>query len=114
MRRFLLACALFASVGCQESAGLSDYRVSGYVRDPLTGNALSGVRVTFTSDTLHSKSTTTSGDGSYDLRVKSDTPLGQVKAEKSGYESAQATVFFDSSERRIDLAIRPLPSDAGP
>ncbi len=105
----LSAFALFQ--GCEEvSDALVDREVAGRVTDVRTGEPLAGARVVFTSDTLMSADATTGGDGRYEIAVTTDTPFGQVRAERTGYQPAEATVFFDTVARRVDLMLRPAPT----
>jgi hypothetical protein len=103
-----LVCALGLASACKSEV-TERYRVSGFVRDDATGNGIGGVKVTFTSDTLRTADTTTSGNGAYEMNVRSDVPFGQVKAEREGYSTDQRTVHFDSNDRRIDLVLRTVP-----
>jgi hypothetical protein len=109
----IASCALFAALALSSTSCESNvterYSVSGYVRDLATNDGIGGVRVTFTSDTLYTSTTTTSGNGAYQMDVRSDVPFGQVKAEREGFISDQRTVHFDSDARRIDLGLRTLP-----
>lgn len=110
--RTLVASALFAALALSsscESNVTERYSVSGYVRDLATNDGIGGVRVTFTSDTLYTNSTTTRGNGAYQMDVRSDVPFGQVKAEREGFITDQRTVHFDSRERRVDLGLRTVP-----
>lgn len=118
--RTLAAAGVLAAGGMLTACGgdeggppTANYVVSGVVTEVLSGRAVSGVTVTFTSDTLYTDSTKTDEDGKYTLRVESDTPFGQVRAEKAGYTPAEATVYFDSSPRRLDLRIREALPDGG-
>ncbi len=105
--------ALLLAAGCAgEGASTDVYELSGVVREELSGSAVSGARVTFTSDTLYSRSTTTDGDGLYEMVVETDAPFGQVRAEKAGYRPAEETVYFDSPTRRVDLFLRESPSES--
>ena len=102
---------VLASAGCGEGRGLNEYLVEGRITDSFTENGISGARVTFTSDTGFSESTTSGGSGQYSLTVQSDVLFGQVRAERDGYLSNQATVYFDRDERRIDIALVPAPEE---
>jgi len=101
----LIGCALWP--GCaEEGPPLGRFELSGVVVEDLESAALGGATVTFTSDTLYMAQTSTDGDGHYEMVVSSDVPFGQVKAQLAGFQPAEATVFFDSPERRIDLRLR--------
>lgn len=99
-------------VGCEESSVTTEYDLSGYVRTPAgdegetdpVGNAT----VRFTSDTGLVSTTQTDERGRYEMQVASDIVFGQVRAEATGFAPAEATVYFDSPQRRLDLEIRPL------
>ena len=57
-------------------------------------------------DTLYTAMATTDSDGFYELRVDTDSPFGQLQVSHPAYQPAEATVFFDSAERRLDLLLR--------
>ena len=102
-----LVAATLVFAGCSgDDAPTEIYELSGVVTERLTGDAVSGARVTFTSDTLYTESATTDGDGQYEMSVETDSPFGQVRAEKDGFVAAEKTVFFDMRVRRIDLELR--------
>jgi len=107
----LVAVALsalgFAGCGTEEDPNLDHFELSGLVHDDLDGHAVRGVTVTFRSDTLRMADATTDGDGHYEMVVETDVKFGQVRAERAGYEPAEASVFFDTDRRRIDLRLRP-------
>lgn len=104
--------AALAMLGCDgDQAPTEIYELSGVVRERLSGDPIDGARVTFTSDTLYTQSSRTDGDGQYEMAVETDTPFGQVRAEKDGYVPAEATVFFDSRVRRVDLRMRLAPME---
>lgn len=101
--------AALAGPGCaSEDAATDLYELSGIVHDERSNRPVSGVRVTFTSDTLYTESTRTDGDGQYEMVVETDTPFGQVRAEKDGYRAGEETVYFDTDTRRVDLFIRAM------
>lgn len=93
--------------GCAEEPATETYELAGKVVEDGSGRGISGARVTFTSDTLYGASTRTDGDGRYEMAVDTDVPFGQVRATKSGFQPVEATVYFDTSPRRIDLRMRP-------
>lgn len=103
-----LALLALSGAACEESL-TERYRVSGYVRDLATGEGIGGVDVTFTSDTLRTGNTRTSGNGAYAITVRSDVPFGQVRATRDGYIPDERTVYFDASDRRVDLGLREAP-----
>ena len=98
---------LIALSSCADEGPVESFELSGFVHDDLTGEGIDDATVTFVSDTLFEASTTTSGNGFYEMGVETDVPFGQVRAEKEGYRPAEATVFFDTNVRRIDLRMRP-------
>ncbi len=100
-----LVCALVFASSCKTEV-TERYRVSGYVRDLATNDGISNVTVTFTSDTLYTSDTRTAGNGAYELNVESDVRFGQIRAEREGFTTDQRTVYFDSTDRRIDLGLR--------
>jgi hypothetical protein len=103
--------ALPAALGCAGDEAPTDlYELSGFVRETPSGSPIDGATVLFVSDTLYSTETSTDEDGFYEMVVETDTPFGQVRARRSGYIAAEQTVFFDSSERRIDLVLRVEPA----
>lgn len=95
-----------ASVSCEEQTVTDRFQVFGVVSDRTTGARISGATVEFTSDTLFRASARTNGNGFYEMVVETDVPFGQVRAERDGYLPSEATVFFDTRERRIDLELR--------
>ena len=108
MMCFALLGAASTLLGCGDNGPpTNNYELSGVITDEMTGRRLSGVAITFTSDTLYSENTTTDGDGEYEMLVETDATFGQVRAEKEGYRSKETSVFFDSPIRRIDLALVP-------
>jgi hypothetical protein len=107
-RAALIAAALSViSSSCTENTRTQTYELSGGVRDDFSSRPIASARVTFVSDTLYMQSTTTDDDGEYEMLVESDVPLGQVRAEKTGYAAAEASVFFDTVARRVELRLRP-------
>ena len=102
----LLACSLS---GCaEENPTTSTFELAGYVREAAGGPGIRGVTVTFTSDTRETNTTETNGEGYYEMSVETDGAFGQVRAERDGYQAAEETVFFDTPQRRVDLAMVPL------
>lgn len=101
-----LVAALAGPSCASEDAPTDLYELSGVVREELSDRPVSGVRVTFTSDTLYTESTRTDDDGQYEMVVETDTPFGQVRADKEGYRAGEQTVYFDANTRRVDLFIR--------
>lgn len=103
---FLAACAP-GSVG-------STYELSGRITNLLeSGSApspIGGAMVRFTSDTGEVAETAAASDGRYAMQVMSDSRFGQVRAEATGFNPSERTVFFDVAQRRIDLALRPSDS----
>ncbi len=103
-----LLLMLPASSACKEAGSATDaFEVSGVVTDETNGNGIGGATVTFVSDTLFRTRTSTGGGGDYEMTVDTDVPFGQVRAEKEGFVSGEATVHFDTRARRIDLQLRP-------
>lgn len=103
-----LAIALLLSSCGTEAVG-SVFELSGRVFEEVEGTdtaPIGGATVTFTSDTGFVTTATSSDDGRYQMQVFTDTQFGQVRAEASGYEPRQRTVFFDTPQRRIDLGLR--------
>lgn len=89
--------------------------LSGRITDAVSRRPLGGATVRFTSDTLYTAQTRSDADGHYEMVVETDVPLGQVRAERAGYQPAEATVFFDTPQRRVDLALRPIaPAEPEP
>ncbi|MCZ7683299.1 MAG: hypothetical protein M5U28_32670 [Sandaracinaceae bacterium] len=106
------ALALFAmlTAGCMEPSTLEAYELSGRVTVLLEtegpGDAIPGARVLFMSDTRIVQETTADGSGRYRMRVTTDHPFGQVRAEAEGYRAREVTVYFDTPQRRVDVALR--------
>ncbi len=92
--------------GCEE-APTALYQISGQITDDLSEDPIAGATVSFIADTGYSAETTADGNGRYRLAVETDYPFGQVRAEASGYVPKEATVYFDSEDRRIDIQLRP-------
>lgn len=104
---WLAALGLLLPAGCAGDEVPTDlYELSGFVREDLSNDPVAGARVTFTSDTLYQESATTDEDGLYEMVIETDTPFGQVRAEKDAYQPAEQTVYFDTPTRRIDLRVR--------
>lgn len=89
---------------------LDTYELSGRVTALLDGSdegePIAGARVTFVSDTLITAEATTDATGLYRMRVSTDHPFGQVRAEASGFVTGEETVYFDSPQRRVDVGLR--------
>ncbi|NOY93031.1 MAG: carboxypeptidase regulatory-like domain-containing protein [Deltaproteobacteria bacterium] len=92
---------------CASPGPTMGFELEGRVRDEFSREGLSGADVTFTSDTGLSTRTRTGSGGRYRMSVLSDVPFGQVRAEREGYNPAEVTVYFDGSDRVIDLDLRP-------
>ena len=92
--------------GCAEAPVTTRYTIAGRVTDAATGAGIAGAAITFVSDTLYDDATTTDSSGDYEMTVESDVLFGQVRAERDGYAPAEATVYFDTRSRRIDLVLR--------
>jgi hypothetical protein len=109
----VVALAFALALGCGEELALESYELSGSVTilDESGGGApLPGARVTFTSDTLRVEETRADSEGRYRMRLETDHPFGQVRAEADGFFAREATVYFDSPQRRIDLSLRRRPN----
>lgn len=97
---------LAANLGCGDATPTETYELSGRVTEEGSGEPVADATVTFTSDTLYSATTTTTGSGRYEMFVESDVLFGQVRAEREGLVPAEATVYFDVPSRRVDLVMR--------
>lgn len=104
---FAIVACLLASA-CAEDSATSTYELAGYVREVGRGPGVRGATVTFTSDTRYTASTRTGSDGYYEMSVETDSEFGQVRAEAEGYQPAEASVYFDSRARRVDLVVVPI------
>lgn len=104
----VVAFVLLAS--CAEPLPLESYELSGHVTVLLesgdTGGPVANARVVFVSDTLIVEETTSDANGRYRMRVETDHAFGQVRAEAAGFRPQEETVYFDTSQRRVDLALR--------
>ena len=98
---------LAGGCGEEENPNVDRFELSGYVRDTFDDNPIGGATVTFRSDTLRMADATTDDEGLYEMVVETDVAFGQVRAEAAGFQGAEASVFFDSPRRRIDLRLRP-------
>lgn len=111
----VLLLALLAS--CDGSAPTDTFELSGIITVLLesedAGGGIAGARVSFTSDTLLVSEATADETGRYRMRLATDHPFGQVRAEADGFQTQDATVFFDMPQRRIDLQLRRLPGGGG-
>lgn len=109
--RLLLVFATAAVAGCDGDGAVEGFELSGRVEEllgpDLVGEGISGASVTFRSDTLIVNDTTSDDDGWYRMRISTDHPFGQVRAEAEGYQVTERTVFFDAPTRRVDLEMRP-------
>lgn len=104
-----ILCCLFAA-SCAEEAPLETYELSGRVtvlhETDEASSGVAGARVVFVSDTLIVEETTADGSGRYRMRVSTDHPFGQVRAEAEGFDPHEETVYFDTTQRRVDIALR--------
>ncbi len=109
-----LLLAIF-SMACDGSAPMDTFELSGRVtvllESPDGGSQIAGARVLFVSDTLLATETVTDADGRYRMRVVTDHPFGQVRAEAEGFLPSETTVLFDTPQRRVDIELRRAPSD---
>lgn len=101
-------------MGCGENPTMMEgFELSGRVEEligPETiGDPIPGARVTFMSDTLIVEETTSDDGGRYRMRISTDYPFGQVRAEADGFSPDEQTVFFDQMIRRVDLELRRGP-----
>ena len=110
---FALAAAALAAAlatSCGEGAPTDAFELSGRVTVFNEGGAVEepipDALVTFVSDTLIVEETRTDDGGRYRMRVLTDFPFGEVKAEAEGFIPGQGTVYFDSPQRRVDLVLR--------
>ncbi len=89
---------------------MDTYELSGQVTSLLDesggGDPIPGARVTFISDTLIVDEATADASGRYRMRVSTDHPFGQVRAEADGFTANEATVYFDTPQRVVDVALR--------
>ncbi len=106
---FAVVCALLALSACESATATDRFELSGYVQDQTSGRGVGGARVQFVSDTLFEAETQTNGDGFYEMVVETDRPFGQVQATADGYDPEDATVFFDTNRRRLDIRLRAMP-----
>ncbi len=107
MRRASLATALAIVLGsCADEPRTSEYDLAGYVTDVESGRGLRDVQVRFVSETAYTESASTDRDGHYQMRVVTDSPFGQVRAERPGFTVEEKTVYFDTQSRRIDLELQ--------
>lgn len=105
----VLLTPLLALSACLEPAPLERHELTGYVtvlHESSEGGPIQDARVLFISDTLIVEETTTDESGRYRLRVETDHVHGQVRAEAPGFRAHEETVYFDSPQRRVDVALR--------
>lgn len=110
-RLFFVLLAL-SLTSCDDGGGVIEgFELSGRCEEllgpDLVGDGISGANVTFRSDTLVIEQTTSDDGGWYRMRIMTDQPFGQVRAEAEGYQTTERTVFFDAPTRRVDLEMRP-------
>ncbi|GAB5546610.1 MAG: hypothetical protein SangKO_063700 [Sandaracinaceae bacterium] len=105
-----LTLGLLLAVGCDGAAPTDAFELSGRVTALLeggdAGDGIANARVVFSSDTRILSETTTDESGRYRMRVLTDVPFGQVRAEAEGFRTKEETVFFDTPQRRVDLQLR--------
>jgi hypothetical protein len=107
-----LLVPLLVTLGCDGSdPNAQVYELGGEVLDRTSGQGIGGAEVTFVSDTLQESFATSGSDGAYRMVVRTDSPFGQVRAEREGYLPDERTVFFDTSPRRMDLRLRQAPPE---
>ncbi len=113
--RLLAAMLLTPLLACNGSGEVppnaDTYRIEGYVRDARDGTPLSAASVRFRSDALDEASAETDSDGRFVMEVVTHHPFGTVRAEKEGYQPAEADVYFDASIRRLDLSLQPAAGE---
>jgi hypothetical protein len=105
----MLLLGAIALASCADEPLTSEYDLAGYVTEAESGDGVRGAAVTFLSETAYGESTTTDDDGHFQMRVETDSPFGQVRAERAGFTTEEKTVYFDTRERRIDLVLQQVP-----
>ena len=110
--RALLVGAALGVAACADAGdeAKSAFTIEGTVRDEYTERGVVGAKVHFVSDTLDRAETTSEADGRFELtaNVHDGVEFGTIQAERAGYAASRKwTVFFDDSEHRIDLVLRP-------
>jgi hypothetical protein len=108
-------CCAWSAIGCgaDDAPVVSRYRVSGRVADARSGKGVEGARVIFTSDTLDVTSTRTGDAGRYSLDAvaAAGVELGTLTVEHPDYRMpAPRSIFFDGTERRVDVELQPRVS----
>jgi len=103
-------------LGCEGGESIVEaFELSGIVSEVSGGTdmgpVIAGATVTFTSDTNSRETTTTGADGRYRMRVSTDDPFGQVRAEAAGYVPNEETVYFDTRSRRVDIQLQRVPTE---
>jgi hypothetical protein len=85
------------------------YEIVGFVVEAVgagtDGPPIGGATVRFASDTGRTAEAVSDGNGRYRIFVLSETRFGVVTASAAGYADARATVYFDTPQRRLDLAL---------
>lgn len=113
--RLTAAWLVLLASGCSGGAPTEGYELSGVVTVLLesgdTGGPIPEAEVRFVSDTLIAFETETDDSGRYRMRVLTDHPFGQVSAVATGFREKEATVYFDTPTRRVDLALRRQPGE---
>lgn len=92
------------------------YEIVGFVVESVgngdEGPPIAGATVHFETDTGREVETTSESNGRYRLYILSDARFGQVRASAAGFVDARETVYFDTPQRRIDLALPRLAEPA--
>jgi hypothetical protein len=105
-----LIVALACLAGCDPGPPADSYELTGRIfalnEAGEEGEPIVGAVVIFQSDTLLVEETRSEGEGRYRMRVSTDHPFGQVRAEADGFFPNEETVYFDQPQRRVDIGLR--------
>ncbi len=112
----LSALALATLIGCasDDTSVVDRFALRGRVTDIRDGSSVGGARVRFLSDALDPSEATTNDDGRYEMTVvvAEGIDFGTLRVDRSGYLPSPAlSVYFDGTERRIDVELEPEPSE---
>ena len=99
---------LGAGCGTSEPPGVG-YELVGNIVESVgngtDGPPIGGALVRFVGDTGRVEETTSQSNGRYRIFIVSDTRFGQLTASAPGFADARQTVYFDTPQRRVDLAL---------
>jgi hypothetical protein len=119
MRGLVLVCfvAFAAAAGCggDGEGSVDRFGLRGRVSDARSGKAIEGATVIFVSDALDVTDARSGDGGRYSMTavVAAGVEFGTIRAERDGYRpSPERSVYFDGTERTVDLELERIESDS--